>query len=91
MTKDEIATHIAENTGIGKASAEKAVNSLLDLIAIELRSGRDFMLRDIGTLKVKPMAARTGRNPHTGEEIKIPARKSVKLKLSQALANQLNA
>lgn len=91
MTKDEISSHVSAQAGVTKTAAEMALNSLLDLIAVELRSGRDFMLRDIGTLKVKHMAARTGRNPRTGAEIKIPARKSVGLKISQALSNQINA
>ena len=91
MTKDEIATHVADAAHVKKNEAERVLGSLLDLIAAELHGGRDFMLRDIGTLKVKSMAARTGRNPRTGEEIKIPARKAVKLQISQALSAQLNA
>jgi DNA-binding protein HU-beta len=91
MTKDEIASHISTQAGITKTVAEMAVNSLLDLIAVELRSGRDFPMRDVGTLKVRPMAARTGRNPRTGVQVEIPARKAVKFKVAPALSKQINA
>ena len=91
MTKSEIVDHVAAKSDMPKAQVERAVNALVDLIAVELRSGRDFQLRDIGTLRVKKLEARAGRNPATGEAIQIPARKTVKLKISQTLSDALNA
>jgi nucleoid DNA-binding protein len=92
MTKDEIAAEITKrNPGLSKADAERSYNSLIDLIAVELRSGRDFLLRDIGTLKPKSVNARMGRNPSTNTPMQIPARKTVKFKIAQGLSNQLNA
>ncbi len=91
MTKDEIVTHLSDQTGTTKQTAEKVYGSLVDLIAVELRAGREFQIRDIGTLKVKQSEARSGRNPATGAAIQIPARKSVKIKVSQTLSNALNA
>lgn len=90
MTKDEIATRVADEARLTKAQAEAAYQSLINVIAGELMAGRDFLIRDIGTLKVQSMAARTGRNPRSGEQIQIPARKAVKFHSAPSINRKIN-
>lgn len=56
-----------------------------------LKQGKDFAIPGVGKIKVIQKAARIGRNPHTGQEVSIPARKAVKLSISSTLKEILNA
>ncbi len=75
MTKAELVDKVASNAGLSKADAGKAIDSTLDAIKAGLKKGQKITLVGFGTFSVSKRKARKGRNPKTGEEIKIPATK----------------
>ncbi len=79
MTKADLINIIQSKAGLEtKAAAGKALDATLDAISEALAGGDAITLVGFGTFKVSERAARTGRNPRTGEEIQIPAAKTVK-------------
>lgn len=79
MTKADLIGIIQSKAGLEtKAAAGKALDATLEAISDSLSKGDDITLVGFGTFKVSQRAARTGRNPRTGEEIQIPAAKTVK-------------
>lgn len=78
MTKADLVAKIAEKAGITKADAERALNAFLESVEGALVSEGKLTLTGFGTFSVSERKERTGRNPRTGEEIKIPASKVVK-------------
>ena len=85
MNKSELVAKIAEGADITKASAGRALDSLINSVTTELASGGDVALVGFGTYKINDRAARTGRNPQTGAEIKISAAKVPAFKAGKAL------
>lgn len=85
MNKQELINEIAMNTGESKATVTKVLENMADVATATLQAGEEVTLHGLGKLKTKQSAARTGRNPHTGEEIDIPAKTSVKLVVAKAL------
>jgi DNA-binding protein HU-beta len=73
MTKEELIERVASTAGLSKADASGAVNTTLDSIKVALKKGQRVTLMGFGTFKVSKRKARMGRNPKTGEAIKIPA------------------
>jgi DNA-binding protein HU-beta len=80
MTKAEIVGKIAEGAELTKAQAEKAASIFLNSIVEALKDGDKVTFVGFGTFSVNDKAARVGRNPATGEEIKIPAKTAIKFK-----------
>ena len=80
MNKGQLVEKIAENADITKASAGRALDSLISAVTAELANGGDVALVGFGTFKVSDRAARKGRNPQTGAEIQISASKAQGLK-----------
>jgi DNA-binding protein HU-beta len=89
MTKAELITKIAEDAGLTKATAGTALESFLEAVTKTLKSGDKLTLVGFGTFSVSKRAARKGRNPFTGEEIKIKAKKVAKFKASKELSGKL--
>lgn len=85
MTKTELIRRVAEEAKISKATAEKAVNAFTDYVTKALKKGDKLTLPGFGTFSVAKRKARSGRNPQTGKEIKIPARKVAKFKAGNLL------
>ncbi|SOB60742.1 HU, DNA-binding transcriptional regulator, alpha subunit [Pseudodesulfovibrio profundus] len=85
MTKAELVAKIAEKNGTSKAQAEASMNAILDIITDELAAGNKLTLTGFGTFSVSERKARTGRNPRTGDEIKIPATKVAQFKPGKVL------
>jgi DNA-binding protein HU-beta len=85
MTKAEIVTKVAEKIQISKASAAKALAVITDSIAQAIRKGDKVTLIGFGTFSVANRKARKGRNPRTGKEIKIAAKKVPKFSAGAAL------
>jgi DNA-binding protein HU-beta len=83
MNKGDLIAAVAKETKSSKALAEKAVNSVLDNIKKGTKK-EGVQLIGFGTFSVGKRKARTGRNPQTGKEIKIPASKVVKFKAGKA-------
>jgi len=90
MNKSELVAKIAEGADISKASAGRALDSLISSVTAELASGGDVALVGFGTYKVNDRAARTGRNPQTGAEIQIAAAKVPAFKAGKALKDAVN-
>ena len=80
MRKAEIARRIAEETDLTYVKAEEVVNAVLDEIKSALEQGDSVILRRFGSFEVRDKRARLGRNPKTGEEATIPARRVVRFK-----------
>lgn len=91
MNKGELVAKIAESADISKASAAKALESLIQSVTAELASGGEVALVGFGTYKVSDRAARLGRNPQTGEEIQIKAAKVPSFKAGKALKEACNS
>jgi DNA-binding protein HU-beta len=78
LNKGDLVEKIAGGADITKAKAEMAFNAFWDAIKASLKKGNKVTIVGMGTFSVSKRKARTGRNPQTGAEIKIPARKVVK-------------
>lgn len=90
MNKTELVAAIAEKTGLTKKDAEGAVKAFTDTVAEQLKAGDKIQLVGFGTFEVTERAARTGKNPQTGEAINIPASKAPKFKAGKALKDEVN-
>lgn len=90
MNKTELVAAVAEQAGISKKDAEAAVKAFTDTVASELKNGGKIQLVGFGTFEVAERAAREGRNPKTGETMKIAASKSPKFKPGKALKDVVN-
>ncbi len=90
MNKAELVAAIADKTELSKKDAEAALKAFTDVVAEELKKGEKIQLVGFGTFEVSERAARTGRNPQTGEEMTIPASKSPKFKAGKALKDLIN-
>jgi DNA-binding protein HU-beta len=89
MNKGDLVTQIASEAGLSKAQAGAALNSVLDAVTGSLKKGDKVTLVGFGTFSVSERAARTGRNPRTGKEIKISAKKVVRFKPGKELAGNV--
>ncbi len=89
MTQTQVVNEIAAASGIAKKQAKAAMEKLVDLAIAQTKKVGVFVLPGIGRLKKVERKARMGRNPATGEPIKIPARKSVKLTLSKSIKDAI--
>lgn len=91
MNKTELVAAISEKTELTKKDSEKALKALIDVVAEELKKGEKVQLVGFGTFEASERAARTGKNPQTGAEIKIAACKAPKFKAGKALKDAVNA
>lgn len=89
MTKEELISKIAADAKISKVQAKAAVHSLMDGIRKTLKKGGRLSLVGFGTFSISKRKARMGRNPRTGKEIKIAARRVARFKAGKALADLL--
>lgn len=87
MNKGELINKIATDAGISKSQAKSALDSFIGTATEELKKGDKITLVGFGTFSVAKRAARTGRNPQTGKEIKIAAKNVVKFKVGKELAD----
>jgi DNA-binding protein HU-beta len=85
MNKGELITAIAENSGLTKVASTKALDAIIAAITASLKKGNRVGLVGFGSFSVAKRAARNGRNPQTGKEIKIAAKKVVKFKAGSEL------
>ena len=90
MNKTELVAAIAEKTELTKKDAESALKAFTDVVAEELKKGEKIQLVGFGTFEVSERAAREGRNPQTGETMKIAASKAPKFKAGKALKDAIN-
>ena len=90
MNKGELISAIAEKAGLSKADSEKALNATTEAIKETLAKGESIQLIGFGTFSISERSARTGRNPQTGKEIQIAAKKVAKFKPGKALDETIN-
>ena len=88
MNKVTLVAKIAEKSGLSKKQAEQALGAFIDSVTEALKEGDKVQLMGFGTFEVKERAARTGRNPSTGEAIEIPASKTPTCKAGTGLRDE---
>ena len=91
MNKTELIAAIAKEAGISKKAAEDALKAFITVVGKTLKKGGKVQLVGFGTFEVSKRSARTGRNPQTGETVKIKASKSPRFKAGKALKDAVNA
>jgi DNA-binding protein HU-beta len=90
MKKSDLVDAISGKAGLPKGQVQQMVDDVFDLIADGLSKGEKIDLRGFGTFSVRESAARTGRNPQTGEPISIPARRVPGFKPGKELKEKVN-
>lgn len=90
MTKTELVSAVAEKAGLKKAVAEKAVNAAIEAVVEAISKGERVAIPGLGVFNIRERKARKGRNPRTGKEITIPARKVVAFSAAKSLKEALN-
>ncbi len=90
MNKSELIDAIADSANLSKADAGRALDGLVAAVTKALKKGDTVSLVGFGTFSVRKRAARTGRNPRTGETIKIKASKNPAFKAGKALKDAVN-
>ena len=90
MNKSELINHIADEHSITKIEAEKVIDRFTGSIISALSKGNEISLMGFGNFSISKVAARAGRNPRTGETIKIAAYNQPRFKVGQKLKNAVN-
>jgi DNA-binding protein HU-beta len=90
VNKTELIEHIAKHADISKAAATRALDATLSAVKTTLKKGGEVSLVGFGAFAVTKRAGRTGRNPRTGEPIKIKSAKIPKFRPGKALKDALN-
>lgn len=89
MTQSQVAAHLAEKTEISKKQAKAILEELNSLVVRELKKEGSLRLAGLGIFRKRKTKARIGRNPATGEEIKIPARTRLRFTAAKALKDSV--
>ena len=90
MNKSELIDKVAEQAGIGKGDADKAVNAFIAVVQAAVANDDKVTLPGFGAWSRTDRAARTGRNPRTGEPVHIPAAKAVKFSVGADFKKKVN-
>lgn len=91
MNKAELVAAVAEQAGLNKTEAAKAIDAFTAVVTDELKKGEKVQLVGFGTFEVTKRAAREGRNPQTGATMKIAASKAPKFSAGKKLKDEVNA
>ena len=89
MTKTELVNALAKHGDFEKKQAKAFLETLTGIVTKEIKKGGEIPLTGLGKFKVQKRKARIGRNPQTGEAIKIPAKKVVKFTVAKTLKDQI--
>ncbi|MBZ0272145.1 HU family DNA-binding protein [bacterium] len=89
MTKTQIVNHFAEKFGFSKKTAAEVVDEFSNLAQSQVKKAGAFTMPGIGKIAIQNRKARKGRNPATGEEIKIPAKRVVKARLAKSFQESI--
>ena len=90
MNKSDLIAAVAAKTGDTKKNAEASINALIDVIAESLKDGEKIQVVGFGSFEVRERAEIKGRNPQTGKEMKIAAKKAPVFKAGKALKDAVN-
>ena len=85
MNRKELVTVIAKKSGLSQKDAGKALEAITAVVVDGLKAGERVAIPNVGTFEVRTRAAREGRNPRTGEQVKIPEKRIPALKVAKAL------
>lgn len=91
MNKTELAGTIAEKAGLGKKDANAAVDAFMDIVKKEVANGGSVQLIGFGTFEAVERAQRTGKNPSTGEDMVVPAKRVPKFKPGKSFKQAVEA
>ena len=91
ITKKEVIDRIAENTNTKRTMVKPVIQYFLDEIINELANNNRLEFRDFGVFETKMRAARRAQNPKTMEQVKVPAKRSVKFKMGRLMKQKMNA
>lgn len=91
ITKADFVALLSERLALTKQKAGETLDHIIEEMVSQLKQGKSLTLTGLGTLSVKDRSARTGRNPSTGEVIKIPAKKTPHFKAGKELKEAVNA
>ena len=89
MTKAELISAMAKQTGLTKADSERALNSFIDIVKTAIKKDGKVPLAGLGTFLLVARKARTGRNPQTGQTIQIKASKAVRFRPGKELKDTI--
>jgi len=89
MNKGDLISKISEDAGISRTQANAAIDSFVDAVTKSLKGGGKVTIVGFGTFSVSKRSARVGRNPQTGEAIKIKAKKVAKFKAGKELSEKI--
>jgi DNA-binding protein HU-beta len=89
LTQTEIVNHLAEKSGMKRAAAKEFMNELANLAMSEVRQNGEFTLPGFGKLVLSERKAREGRNPATGQPIKIPAKTTLKFRIGKGMKDSI--
>lgn len=90
MNKAELVKHLAESADVTKAQAESVLNTLVATVKDTVAAGNEITITDLGKFSATERAARTGRNPKTGEDIEIPAKRAPKFSPAKSFKDLVN-
>ncbi len=90
MNRSELVQRVAEVAGLDRSTADRACDAFIDAVMSDTKAGNKVSLFGFGTFTPTSRAARTGRNPRTGEAVKIAASKSVRFSPAAAFKTSLN-
>ena len=85
MSQSEVYNHFAEKTGLKRSQVKEIFEELANLASSEVKNNGEFVLPGFGKMVLSQRKAREGRNPQTGETIQIPAKTSLKFRVSKAM------
>lgn len=91
MNKNELIEQVAGKTGLSRSAATEAVEAVIEAISSSLVGGEEVRLTGFGTFRISERKASEGRNPRTGETIKIEAAKAIKFRQGTELKERVNA
>lgn len=90
MNKAELVKHLAESADVTKAQAESVLTALVLTVKDTVRAGNEITITELGKFSATERAARTGRNPKTGEDIEIPAKRAPKFSPAKSFKDLVN-
>ena len=90
MNKKELIGAVSDRTGVDRGTVGRTVDAVLETVAAGLAAGESVTLAGFGTFEVRARAARTGRNPQTGEKIEIAASRAAAFRAGKGLRDRLN-
>lgn len=90
MNKSELIDAVADESGLAKAEVQRALDSMLDTITGSVKRGEKVSISGFGNFELRERGARTGRNPQTGEQMRVPASKSPAFKPGKAFKEAVN-